>query len=141
MALNDSVTRPCITVDMTLSFGDGVHGRKVTINFLIITCSSAFKGIMGRSFLSKLDEVASPVHLKIIYHDMEGKSNVTSTDLEEARRIKEIIQKNILALSAEVEEGPENINMFDMDIREDEVRPVPTGSSRPSNSATILHDK
>lgn len=67
------------------------------------------------------------VHLKIAYHDMERGSFVNNTDLKEARNIKEIILNEILASSAEVEENPGGINMFDLDTRVGKARPVPDG--------------
>lgn len=71
--------------------GEGPCGRYVTINFLVILCINAFIDILGRSYLVNLDVVASPVHLKRAYHDTNGKPTVTSADLGEANRIKEII--------------------------------------------------
>lgn len=65
-----------------------MYERKVTLNFLVILCSSFFRGIIGRSFLGKLYAVASHVHLKITYHDMEGKSTIIITDLKEEKCIK-----------------------------------------------------
>lgn len=61
------------------------------------------------------------------YHDMEEKSTLTSNNFEEVKWIKEIILKDILALSAVIEEGPKNVNMFDLDARENEVKFVPDG--------------
>lgn len=49
--------------------------RIVTLLFLVIHGRSAFKGILGRSFLVKLDVVASIVHLKIAYQDEWGVPN------------------------------------------------------------------
>lgn len=74
--------------------------RKVTLRFLVISCKTAFKGILGRSFLVKLDGIEFPVHLEVTYHNMEGKSIVVMADLEEEKWIKEIILKDILASSA-----------------------------------------
>lgn len=58
-------------VNLTLSLGKGVCVRNVTLNFLVISCRSAFEGILMRYFLAKLDLVVTPVHFKITYHDME----------------------------------------------------------------------
>lgn len=74
--------------------------RKVTLRFLVILRRSAFKGILGRSFLVKLDVIEFPVHLEVTYHDMAGKLIVVMVDLEEEKWIKEIILKGILASSA-----------------------------------------
>ncbi|KAI5438244.1 hypothetical protein KIW84_024114 [Lathyrus oleraceus] len=53
---------------------------------------------MIRSFLEKLNAVASLVYLKVTYHDREGKPITISATLEEANQIKELILKDILAL-------------------------------------------
>lgn len=85
-------------------------------------CINAFKGILGRSYFENLDLMSSSVLFKIAYHDMEERLVMTRADLEEARKIKEIIFKCILLLSAEAEEGPGGINIFDLDTRKDTVR-------------------
>lgn len=48
-----------------------------------------------------------------------------NVDLEEARRIKYVILKNLHTSSEMVEKGPGKVNMFYLDMREDEVRLVP----------------
>lgn len=58
--------------------------RKVTISFLVVTCKRVLSGILGRSFLERLDVVASPFHLKVAYHISEGKPIVISSNLKEA---------------------------------------------------------
>lgn len=79
------MTRPRGAINLTLVIGEGTYERKVILNFLVILCRSAFRGIIGRSFLAKLDEAASPVHLKVAYHDIKGRLVIVSVDLEEAR--------------------------------------------------------
>lgn len=74
---------------------------------------------MGISFLVKLDVVSSPVHLKIVYHDMEGKLILISADTEKAKCIKETILNDILVSSTLTKEGPENVNMFYLDAHKD----------------------
>lgn len=69
---------------LTMSQGERLDERKVTLKFLVILCRSAFKGIIERSFLVKLDVVASPVHLKVAYHDKEGNLTAVNNDLEGA---------------------------------------------------------
>lgn len=83
---------------LTLTIEERVREKKVVINFLVILCRSAFIGIMMRSFLEKLNAVASLVYLKVTYHDREGKPIIISATLEEANQIKELILKDILAL-------------------------------------------
>lgn len=68
--------------------------------------------------------MASPVYLKISYHNEEGKTIVINANLKKVSCIKDIILKDILASSAMVEEGPGKADMFDLDARKDEVRLV-----------------
>lgn len=56
-----------------MTIGERVCERKVILNFIIIQCKSFFRGIPGISFLERLDDVASLVHLKVTYHDAEGR--------------------------------------------------------------------
>lgn len=69
LAFNDSTTRPCGWVDIIVSLGEGEEKRSANIYFLVVPCESVFKGFLGRPFIATLDMVASPVHLKIKYHD------------------------------------------------------------------------
>lgn len=100
LAFNESVSRPYRMIALPLSLGERVHERHVTFKFFVILCKSAFKGIIGISFLAKLDAVASLVHLRLAYHNMEWKSTVVNVYLEEAMKIKGIVFKDILASSA-----------------------------------------
>lgn len=99
LAFNNSVTCPRGKIDLTLALGEGEHKRKVILLFLVILCRSSFKGILEISLLTKLDPVASPIHLKVIYHDRKGKSTIVGTDLGEIKKIKELIFKDILVLT------------------------------------------
>lgn len=90
--------------DLKLSLGEGVCERKVTLSFLVILCWSAFCGICGRSFLERIYAVASPVHMKMWYYNREGELIVFNADLDEVRRNKEVILKDLLA-SSKVTEG------------------------------------
>ncbi|CAI8614033.1 unnamed protein product [Vicia faba] len=94
------------------------------LNLFVWFLRSAFKGISGRYFLEKLDAVASLIHLKEAYHDMEGKLIVVNADPEEAKRIKEIILKDIFVSSVEAKESPRNVNIFELDALEDKVKPL-----------------
>lgn len=55
LSFNNSVTRPSRMTDLTLEIGEGVARESWSWTFLLILCRrSAFKGILGRSFLAKL---------------------------------------------------------------------------------------
>lgn len=70
---------------MTMTIYEGDPERKVILNFMIIQCRSAFKGILGRSFLVRLDVVASSVHLKVTYHNVEGRLVLMTADVDEEK--------------------------------------------------------
>lgn len=88
----------------------------MTLTFLVIQCRSSFKGILGRSFLARLDVVASTIHMKITYHYEEGILITVGVDLQVARRINRIILKNIMALASK------SSDKFELDTHEDKVR-------------------
>lgn len=88
----------------------------ITLIFLVIQCRSSFKGILGRSFLEKLDALASTVHLKIAYHDKWGVPITMEEDLRVARRIRKEIPKVILTLTSMDRE------VIDIDARKSEIR-------------------
>lgn len=72
LAFDDTITCPCRAIDLTLSIREETNQRKVNLTLLVVLCKSAFKGIIGRSLLAKLDAVASTIHMKIAYHDKEA---------------------------------------------------------------------
>lgn len=121
------MARPRGTTTLTLAIGEGTCERKEILNFFVIFCKSAFRGILGRYFLVKLVAVASPIHLKITYKDMKGMSTTVSVNLEEIRWIKELVQEDILASMLGTEKNSGNIYTFDMSAREEEVRHTSDG--------------
>lgn len=81
LSFNDSVTPLRRAVDMVVTVGEKACERKVILNFLIILCKTAFRGIMGRSFLVRLDVVALPVNLKVTYRGVDKRSTIISANL------------------------------------------------------------
>lgn len=81
-----------------MTIGKGSCKRKVILNFLVIPCRNAFKGKPERSFIGRLDAMASPVHLKVTYHNIEERLVIVNADVDEAKRIKEIMHKDLLTL-------------------------------------------
>lgn len=65
-----------------------------------------------------------PVHFKVAYHSDVVKSVVINIDFKAARRIWEVTLKNPITTSTVAEKGPQEINMFDLDVREYEVIPI-----------------
>lgn len=130
LAFNDSMTCPRGAIDLTLVIGWGTCESKLILNFLVIPCRGAFRGILGRPFLVNLYEEASRVYLKVTYHDMEVRPVIASADLEEARWIKELIREVILA-STPRKENQGDTYTFDLDVRGEEIRPTPDGEFEP----------
>lgn len=52
-----------------MNVGEGDRERKLILNFLIISYWGVSRGNLGRSFLTRLDVVASLVHLKVTYYN------------------------------------------------------------------------
>lgn len=88
---------------------------------------SALKGIIGRSFLAKLDVVASTLHLKIAYHDEKWALATINMDLQEKERIQRRIHEYILTSISKICDG------FNLDAREREIRPTQTENSNSCN--------
>lgn len=64
------------------------------VHFLVIPYESVYKEIFRISFLTKLDAVASPVHLKMKYHKNAGKPICFSGDMLGDHLSHESILKN-----------------------------------------------
>lgn len=65
--------------------------------------------------------MASTVHLKIGYHDEEGTLITIKINLQEAERIQRRIHEDILTSASK------NYDRFDLDAREDEIKPTLDG--------------
>lgn len=127
LAFNDSITRPWGTTYMTWAIGEATYERKVILSFHVISCKSVFRDILERSFLERLNVVASSVHLKGTYHYREGMSGIFGVDLKEANRIQKLIQREVLTIMSGARGNSGYTNTFNMDACEDEVRPTPNG--------------
>lgn len=94
LAFNDSSTRPCGTIDLPVSFGEGKNKRILKVCFLVIPYKNIYNGLLGRSFLAALNKVASMVHLKMEYHNSSYELVVIATNLRGAHLIQETVLKN-----------------------------------------------
>lgn len=47
-AFNDSITHPCRTKEIVVSFGEGKDRRKLDMYFLEIPCENVYSFILGR---------------------------------------------------------------------------------------------
>lgn len=91
LAFNDSITRPQVNTNLKMTIGEGACERKVILNFLVIPCQSALKGILGRSLLEMINAVTSLIHLKETYHNVEESSVIVRVDVDEEKWTKKII--------------------------------------------------
>lgn len=69
LAPNNLISHPQGAINMIVTIGEGACQRKVILNFMLILCQSAFKCIIWRSFLLRLDAIASSIHRKVTYHN------------------------------------------------------------------------
>lgn len=65
-----------IIVDLQASFSGEKRKRTMNFLFFVVPCEIVCNGILGRSFLATLDVVASPVHLKMKYHNDAGHPSI-----------------------------------------------------------------
>lgn len=87
LPFNELFTLPCGMIELTISF------RK-KVRFLVIPYESVYKAIFRISFLTKFEAVASPVHLKMKYHNNAGKLICFSDDLHGDQLSHKSILKN-----------------------------------------------
>lgn len=112
---------------MILSLGKGEYERKENLRLLVIPCKNAFDDIIRRSFLTSLDAIASTVHLKVTYDSDVGNPVVLDVDLNTTRLIYDTILRNILTTTSVSGKALRGFNLVDLDVREDEIRPVTNG--------------
>lgn len=54
---------------------------KVNLQFLMVPSISVYSYILGRSFITTLDAIASLVHLNLKYHNVHDKPVIVCADL------------------------------------------------------------
>lgn len=74
--------------------------------------------------MTTLDVMASLVHLKVTYHNNFGKPIVLDIDVKSARRTRNVILENLFTIISMVKEGLRGVNMVNLHMREDEVKPI-----------------
>lgn len=106
IAFHCFVTHPCGIMDLPLSLGEGEGEENVTLSFWVVPYKSAFRGIIGVSFLEKLDVMSSKVYFKVTYYNNTKRLVVLNTDFKTSRHIRKVILKNLLTTSVSSEKGP-----------------------------------
>lgn len=77
---NDSITQPCGILDLLVYFGKGKYIRTINIIFFVIPCESVYIAILESLFLAALYVVASPILLKMKYHNDVGQPVLVKAD-------------------------------------------------------------
>lgn len=90
---NETTTHPRGYMEPVISVGKEKEIREVNSQFLVVPCMSVYNCILGRPIASTLDIVASLVHLKLEYHNLQGESTAISADVEEGKIIYKSFQK------------------------------------------------
>lgn len=67
--------------------GDGRDTRTIGLKFQVIPYRSVYNCILRRPFAEILDAIASPIHLKLKYHNMYDDPVTLNADLFGAKRI------------------------------------------------------
>lgn len=64
----DSLTYPCGTMELLVSFSEGEEKKKVDMCFVVILYKSIYNFILEKSIFVEFDVVALTIHLNIKYH-------------------------------------------------------------------------
>lgn len=78
-------------IELTILLGGGKDGRNANVYFVIVLCGSVFNNILRKPFLTTLNIMAFPVHLKMKYHIGDGRPITVTTDLHDTTHIHNTI--------------------------------------------------
>lgn len=81
LEFNDSFIRSYGCIYLLVSFGIGKNKRITDVHFFVIPCESIYNGIIGISFLTTVDAMASTIHLKMKYHNDSSKLAIIVANL------------------------------------------------------------
>lgn len=66
----------------------------INLQFLFLSCMSVYSFILGRSSVATSDIVASSVHLKLKYHNLQGEPTIINGDLKWGKIIYQVLQQD-----------------------------------------------
>lgn len=118
LVFNNSINHLCGAIDLIVLVGEGKRQRTITLLFLVIQCKSPLKWILESSIQAKLDFIVSTVQLKIAYHGERGVSTIINVNLQEAKRIRRRIHKDILTSASK------SYDKLYLDVREGKINPT-----------------
>lgn len=93
---NGTLTSPQGYMELKVFVGDGKDIRKINSQFLFVPCRSVYKCVIGRPFAATLNAIASPVHHKFKYHNLQGihpSSMLTSREKKESTKLSKNIKE------------------------------------------------
>lgn len=93
-AFNGVVNFPYGYIKLMVILGEGRDIRTVYIKFIGIPYRSAYNCILGRSFITMMDVVASLIHLKFKYHNIHDELEMICADLFGAQIINKALQRD-----------------------------------------------
>lgn len=86
-------THPWGYIEVMIYVREGRDVKIVESHFLVVPCKSSYNCIFDRPFIVALDVVASMVHLKLKFHDLQGDAVTINADFEGAKRIYRVLQQ------------------------------------------------
>ena len=84
---NGMVTRLWGYIGLMVILGEEGDTIVIDYQFLVVSSKSVYNGVLGWSFASLLDVIASPVYLKLKYHIVPNMLMIIRTNLSGAKRI------------------------------------------------------
>lgn len=93
-AFNGTTTHPWGYIELMVYVVEGIDIQSTSTQFLVILCMSLYNFILGIPFTATLDNVASPVYLKLKYHNLHGELTILLTDLEVVKMIHNTLQQD-----------------------------------------------
>lgn len=110
-------------IKLLVYFGERKHHRTTNVHFPMIRYENVYNNILGRSFVTILDVMASLVHTKMKLHNNAGKLVVVLADQHGALLIHEIVPNNpfmVNFISKRIKNMTcQTVITVDLDVQED----------------------
>lgn len=91
---NNTTTRLLGYVKLMVTLGEGQDTITIYSQFMLVPCKSVYNYILGRSFTTTLDALASLVHLKPKYHNINDELTMISANLYGEKKIYKALQQD-----------------------------------------------
>lgn len=93
-AFNGTTNYLCYYVELMVYVEEDRDLRSIKTQFMVILARAFYSCILGRAFFAVLDDVPSPVHLKLKYHNLHEEPAVLCTNLEAAKKIQHVLLRD-----------------------------------------------